>query len=66
MIYPVPNKFGTQFWTLISLQNVHEEIFTDAHTNPPYEAPPHFFINPGETDTGQVLKALSSMSATRD
>ena len=32
VIYPVPNKFGTQGWTLRSLQNMHEEMFTDAIT----------------------------------
>lgn len=29
-IYPVPNKWGKQGWTIINLQTVPVEIFTDA------------------------------------
>ena len=32
IIYPVPNKWGKQGWTLINLAKVNEEMFRDAIT----------------------------------
>jgi predicted DNA-binding protein (MmcQ/YjbR family) len=32
IIYPVDNKWGKQGWTLIELEKVHEDLFTDALT----------------------------------
>lgn len=30
IIYPVPNKFGKQGWTLIELKNINEALLVDA------------------------------------
>lgn len=30
IIYPVPNKFGKNGWTLVDLSKISEEMFTDA------------------------------------
>lgn len=32
VIYPVPNKWGKQGWTLINLKNINEALFLDALT----------------------------------
>lgn len=32
VIFPVPNKWGKQGWTLISLDKIPDELFTDALT----------------------------------
>lgn len=32
IIYPVPNKWGKQGWTLVNLAKVNEEMFRDAIT----------------------------------
>ena len=32
VIYPVPNKWGKQGWTLINLQGVRQDLLTDALT----------------------------------
>lgn len=29
-VYPVPNKWGAQGWTMIDMKNVEEDLFTDA------------------------------------
>jgi len=29
MIYPVPNKWGNQGWTMISLELIEEDLFTE-------------------------------------
>lgn len=31
-IFPVPNKWGKQGWTLINLDRVHQDLFVDALT----------------------------------
>jgi len=31
-IYPVPNKWGKQGWTVICMDSVHPDLFTDALT----------------------------------
>jgi predicted DNA-binding protein (MmcQ/YjbR family) len=33
IIYPVPNKWGKQGWTLVDLAKVPDEMFLDAITN---------------------------------
>ena len=30
VMYPVPNKWGKQGWTLVSLKNIKKEMFADA------------------------------------
>lgn len=40
VIYPVANKWGKQGWTLIELQNVHPDLFTDALTTAYREVAP--------------------------
>jgi predicted DNA-binding protein (MmcQ/YjbR family) len=30
IIYPVPNKWGKQGWTLVNLRRVHKALFTEA------------------------------------
>lgn len=40
IIYPLPNKWGKQGWTLIELQIVGIEIFTDALTSAYCEVAP--------------------------
>ncbi len=37
IIFPVPNKWGKQGWTLISLDKVPDELFTDALTTAYHE-----------------------------
>lgn len=32
IIYPVPNKWGKQGWTLVELEKVREDLFKDALT----------------------------------
>lgn len=32
VVYPVPNSWGKQGWTLIELKKVHEDLFRDALT----------------------------------
>lgn len=40
IIYPVPNKFGTQGWTFIEMDRVNEEMFEDALTTAYCEVAP--------------------------
>ncbi|MGB5436300.1 MAG: MmcQ/YjbR family DNA-binding protein [Maribacter sp.] len=39
-IYPVDNKWGKQGWTLIEMENVHPDLFTDALTTAYCEVAP--------------------------
>lgn len=40
IIYPVPNKWGKQGWTLIELKEVHKDLFIDALTTAYCEVAP--------------------------
>ncbi len=48
-IYPVPNKWGKQGWTLIEMQRVKNELFIDALINAYCEVAPK--------KLGQVLRS---------
>jgi hypothetical protein len=37
LIYPVPNKWGKQGWTLVNLTDIQEDMLVDALTTAYYE-----------------------------
>lgn len=40
VIFPIPNKWGKQGWTLINLAKVRKEVFVDALSSAYYEVVP--------------------------
>lgn len=55
VIYPVPNKWGTQGWTLINLLKVHRETLTDALTAAYCEVAPARLSEKLKTDDSEPL-----------
>lgn len=45
IIYPVDNKWGKQGWTLIEMEKVHNDLFTDALTTAYCEVAPKKLVN---------------------
>lgn len=45
IIYPVDNKWGKQGWTLIEMEKVHDDLFTDAFTTAYCEVAPKKLAN---------------------
>ena len=39
-IYPVPNKWGKQGWTILEMDQIHPDLFTDAVTTAYCEVAP--------------------------
>jgi hypothetical protein len=53
IIFPVPNKWGKQGWTLVNLHQVHPEMFADALTTAYCEVAPKRLslqVRPAETE----------------
>lgn len=46
IIFPVPNKWGKQGWTLVDLKKVRKDVFTDALTTAYCEVAPEKLAMP--------------------
>lgn len=53
IIYPVNNKWGKQGWTLIEMEKVHQDLFTDALTTAYCEVAPGKLANQVRPENNQ-------------